>query len=103
VDEEDLVSDDYATTQTIATAASAAGFHALLAPAAALAGCETLAVFAHAMPNVDAERSDVRQPPPRLAPLLALIRPHENVPAAVRRLLKALEQAGAEAIRRRRR
>ena len=103
VDEADLVSDDYATTQAIATAARDAGFDAVLAPAAALPGGETLAVFVHALPNVEAEKSQVRQPPPRLADLLALIRPHEKVPDAVRRLLKTLQQAGAEAIRRRRR
>lgn len=103
VDEADLVSDDYATTQAIAAAARDAGFDAVLAPAAALPGCETLAVFIHALPNVDAERSEVRQPPPRLADLLPLIRPHENVPDAVRRLLKTLEHFGAEAIRHRRR
>ena len=103
VDEADLVSDDYATTQAIATAARDAGFDAVLAPAAALPGCETLAVFFHALPNVEAEKSQVRQPPPQLADLLALIRPHEKVPDAVRRLLKTLQQAGAKAIRRRRR
>ena len=103
VDEADLVSDDYATTQAIAAAARDAGFDAVLAPAAALPGCETLAVFVHALPNVDAERSEVRQPPPRLADLLSVIRPHENVPDTVRRLLKTLERLGAEAIRRRRR
>lgn len=103
VDEEDLVSDDCATTQAIATAARDAGFDAVLAPAAALPDCETLAVFVHALPNVEAERSEVRQPPPRLTDLLPLIRPHEDMPDTVRRLLKTLEQAGAEAIRRRRR
>lgn len=103
VDETDLVSEDYVTTQTIAAAARDAGFDAVLAPAAALPGCQTLAVFVHALPNVDAERSEVRQPPPRLADLLTLIRPHENVPDAVRRLLKTLERIGAEEIRRRRR
>lgn len=103
VDERDLVSDDYVTTQAIAAAARDAGFDAVLAPAAALAGCQTLAVFVHALPNVDAERSEVRQPPPRLADLLAVIRPHENVPNAVRRLLRTLEGIGAEEIRRRRR
>jgi RES domain-containing protein len=103
VDEADLVSDDYATTQAIAAAARDAGFDAVMAPAAALPGCETLAVFVHALPHVDAERSQVRQPPPRLADLLAVIRPHENVPDAVRRLLKTLERIGAEEIRRRRR
>jgi RES domain-containing protein len=100
VDEADLVSDHYATTQAIATAARAAGFDAVLAPAAALPGCKTLAVFVHALPKVQAERSEVRQPPPRLVNLLPLIRPHENVPDAVRRLLKTLAQVGAEAIRR---
>jgi RES domain-containing protein len=103
VDEADLVSDDYATTQAIATAARDAGFDAVLAPAAALPGCETLAVFVHAMPKVQAERSEVRQPPPRLVNLLPLIRPHENVPDVVRRLFATLVQVGAEAIRRRRR
>lgn len=103
VDEADLVSDDYGTSQAIAAAARNAGFDAVLAPGAALPGCETLAVFVHALTNVDADRSEVRQPPPRLADLLAVIRLHENVPDTVRRLLKTLERLGAEAIRRRRR
>lgn len=103
VDEADLVSDDCATTQKIACAARDAGFDAVLAPAAALPGCETLAVFVHALSNVTPERSEVRQPPPRLADLLPLIRPHEDVPHAVRRLLRTLGLVGAEAIRRRRR
>jgi len=103
VDEAELVSDDYDTAQAIAAAARDAGFDAVLAPAAALPGCQTLAVFVHALPKVDAERSEVRQPPPRLADLLAAIRPHEDVPGAVRRLLKTLEHVGAEQIRRRRR
>jgi hypothetical protein len=60
-------------------------------------------LFAHALPNVTAERSQVRQPPPRLADILPLIRPHEDVPDTVRRLLITLGHAGAEAIRRRRR
>lgn len=103
VDEADLVSDDCAITQNIACAARDAGFDAVLAPAAALPGCETLAVFVNALSNVRAERSEVRQPPPRLADFLPLIRPHEGVPEAVRRLLMTLGLAGAEAIRRRRR
>jgi RES domain-containing protein len=102
VTEKELVSDDYALTQASATAARKAGFDAVLAPAAALPGAETLAVFAHALPKVDAERSEVRQPPPRLANLLPIIRPHENVADAARRVLITLGQAGAEAIRRRR-
>jgi RES domain-containing protein len=103
VDEDDLVSEDCATTQTIACAARDAGFDAVLAPAAALPGCESLAVFFHALPKVTANRSEVRQPPPRLADLLPLIRSHEDVPDTVRRLLKTLESAGAEAVRRLRR
>ena len=102
VDADDLISDDCAITQTIAAAARDAGFDAVLAPAAGLPGCATLAVFAHALPNVTAERSQIRQPPPRLADLLPLIRPHEDVPDAVRRLLKTLGRFGAEEIRRRR-
>jgi RES domain-containing protein len=103
VDEADLVSDACATTQAIACTARDAGFDAVLAPSAALPGCETLAVFAHALPNVTSGRSEVRQPPPRLADLLPLIRPHEDVPDTVRRLLVTLGRVGAEAIRRRRR
>lgn len=102
VDEADLVSDDYATTQAIAAAARDTGFDALLAPAVALPGGTTLVVFAHALLKVKAERSEVRQPPPRLADLLPFIRPHEDVPDTVRRVLKTLEQLGAEVIRRRR-
>lgn len=102
VDEDDLTSDDCAITQSIACAARDAGFDAVLAPAAGLPGCKTLAVFAHALPHVTAERSRIRQPPPRLADLLPLVRPHEDVPDAVRRLLKTLERFGAEEIRRRR-
>jgi RES domain-containing protein len=102
VDEADLLSEDCATTQAIAAAARDAGFEGVLAPAAALPGCQTLAVFAHALPGVKAERSEIRQPPPRLADLLPSIRPHEDVPDAVRRLLVTLGQLGAEAIRRRR-
>jgi hypothetical protein len=100
VDEDDLVSEDCTLTQTIASAAREAGFDAILAPAAGLPGCQTLAVFAHALPNITPERSQIRQPPPRLADLLPLIRPHEGVPDTVRRLLKALGSFGAEAIRR---
>lgn len=103
IDEADLVGDNYSTTQAIATAARNAGFHAILAPAAALPDRETLAVFVHALPSVQAERSEIRQPPPRLADLLPLIRPHERVPDAVLRLYRTLAGSGAEAIRQSRR
>lgn len=103
VSEADLVSDDCTLTQDIATAARNAGFDAVLSPAAAMPGCKTLAVFAHALSDkVTAERSEVRQPPPRLADLLPLIQPREDVPDSVRRMLKTLEQLGAQVIRRRR-
>ena len=103
VHESDLVGDDYSVTQSLAAAARDAGFQAILAPAAALPGRETLAVFAHALPSVQAERSEIRRPPPRLADLLPLIRAHERVPEAVRRVFRTLASTGAGAIRTRRR
>jgi RES domain-containing protein len=102
VDADDLTADDCTVTRTITTAARDAGFDAVLTPAAALPGCTTLAVFAHALPKISAERSHIRQPPARLADLLPLVRPHEDVPDAIRRLLKTLGSLGAEEIRRRR-
>jgi hypothetical protein len=51
VDETDLLSDDYTTTEAIAAAARDANFDPVLAPAAALSGFQTLAVFVHALPN----------------------------------------------------
>jgi len=102
VSEHDLVGDDYSVTQAIASAARNAGFDGVLAPAAALPGRKTLAVFAHALSSVEAEHSVVRQPPPRMADLLPLIRPHERVPDAIRRLYHAVSRAGADAIRNRR-
>lgn len=102
IEKDDLLSDDYATTQALAVFARDSGFDAILAPAAALPGRHTLAVFAHAMPRVRSERSEIRQPPPRLADLLPLVRPHEGVPDSIRRVYRLLAAAGAEAIRRRR-
>lgn len=52
VSEHDLVGDDYSVTQAIASAARNAGFDGVLAPAAALPGRNTLAVFAHALSSV---------------------------------------------------
>ncbi|MBK5222936.1 MAG: RES family NAD+ phosphorylase [Acidimicrobiia bacterium] len=102
IDESDLLTDDYTITQELAAAARDAGFDAVLAPAAALPDRQTLAVFASAMSKVHAERSEIRQPPPRLADLLPLIRPHERVPDAIRRAYRTIAGAGAEAIRRQR-
>jgi hypothetical protein len=101
IHESDLLSDDNTITQELAAAAQDARFDAILAPAAALPGRQTLAVFARALPKVHAERSEIRQPPPRLADLLPLIRPHERVPDTIRRMFRTMAEAGAEAIRRR--
>lgn len=103
IDEGDLLTDDYSVTQELAAAARDAGFDAVLAPAAALPDRQTLAVFAHALANVHAERSEIRQPPPRLADLLPLVRPHDRVPDAIRRAYRTIAGTGAEAIRQRRR
>lgn len=103
ITEHDLTGDDYATTQHLAADAHATGFQGLLAPSAALPGRQTLVVFASGRHAITAELSRVRQAPPRLADLLKVIRPHRDMPAAVREYLRVLYAAGAEAIRRRRR
>jgi len=99
INEADLVDDDCDLTQAIADAARTAGYQGILAPSAALPGRETIAVFAAALPFVEAERSEIRQPPPRLADLLPRIRPHENVPDVIRRVFRTLTRAGATSIR----
>lgn len=100
---DNLTGDDYAITQELATAARRAGFDAVLAPSAALPDRQTLAVFVSAMSKVEAERSEVRQPPPRVADLLPRVRHHQRMPYAVQRTLRAISDAGSGAIRRRRR
>lgn len=103
VTEADLVGDDYAVTQRIADAASSAGFQGILAPSAALENRTTLVVFASGMDALSPGPSLVRPPPPRMADLLGMIRPHPDVPETVRRLLHALGVSGSEAVRRMRR
>ena len=103
VDGADLVDDDYSRTQELADAARAAGFEGMLAPSAALPGRRTLVVFETGMVRLAFRPSNVRRPPPRLADLLTFVRPHRDVPDAVRRAVHALELAGAEGIRRLRR
>lgn len=103
VTQDDLVGDDYRLTQEIAAAARAAGFDGILAPSAALPSRTTLVVFSDALSKIIPERSEIRQPPPRLADLLPLIRPHERVPDVVTRLFRTLARAGAEVVRARRR
>lgn len=100
---DDLIGDDYAISQEIAGAAEGAGFEGVLAPSAALPGRRTLVVFPAAFQSLDAERSVVRQPPPRLVDLIGLIRAHPDVPMPVRHRLIALAATGSEAVRRRRR
>jgi RES domain-containing protein len=102
INEADLTGDDYNLTQAIADSARAAGYQGILAPSAALPGRETIAVFASALTFIEAERSEIRQPPPRLADLLPNIRQHENVPDVIRRIFRTLTQAGARSIRSRR-
>lgn len=103
IDEDDLLGDDYSQSQDIARAAESAGYEGVLAPSAALPGRQTLVVFHAGLRSLHAERSVVRQPPPRLADLLPLVRPHPNVPMPVRHRLAALTATGSEAVRRLRR
>lgn len=103
IDENDLSGDDYILTQLIASAAERAGFEGVLAPSAVLPGRRTLVVFQTAVRSLAAERSEIRQPPPRLADLIRLVRPHPNVPLSVRERLTAIAATGSGAIRRIRR
>ncbi len=102
VTEADLTGDDYSKSQAIADKAFAVGFGGVLAPAAALPGRRTLAMFTTGQGDIAEVSSRVRRPPPRLANVLDRIRPHPDVPAAVRQLFRELRLAGAEAIRRQR-
>ena len=99
----DLTGEDYTRTQGVAAAAAAAGFGGLLAPSAALPRRRTLVVFAAGASTVTAETSQVRQPPPRLADLLRVIRLRHDMPTAVRDLLASMATAGSNAVRHRRR
>lgn len=103
IGEDDLVGDDFSTTQRLAAAARAAGLDGLLAPSAALPGRQTLVVFASGRHALVSGVSRMRQPPSRLADLLKVIRPHGDMPATVREYLRELYTTGANAIRRRRR
>lgn len=101
--DDDLIGDDYAATQQLAASAVAAGFAGILAPSAALPGRRTLVVFASASAAIHEEYSTVRQPPPRMADLLRLIRPHPDTPRAVRDYLASAAALGSAVIRARRR
>lgn len=70
----ELVGDDLRQCQEVAQYASDAGYDAILAPSAALAGETTLAVFASAMGKISAQRSHVGPPPVRVRRLLGRVR-----------------------------
>jgi RES domain-containing protein len=61
VTEPALVSDDLSLCQEVSERARAIGYDGILAPSAALAGQQTLAVFASAMHKVAEEHSRVRR------------------------------------------
>jgi RES domain-containing protein len=96
---DDLVGDYYVKSQEVAERARAEGYEGLLAPSAAVHGGKTLVVFAVGMHRLVLEESRVRQPPPRLADLLRVIRLRGDVPGAVRSYLEGLANAGAERVR----
>jgi hypothetical protein len=100
---EDLTGDDYARAQEVADAARAGGFGGILAPSAAMQGRRTLVVFVAGVPFLEFDRSRVRQPPPRLADLMRLVRLRGDLPAVVRSLFDELAQAGSDLVRRARR
>ena len=102
VDEDDLTSEDCAITQAIACAAATRDSTLYSLQQRDWPVVRRWLCSLRPLRNVTAERSQIRQPPPRLADLLPLVRPHEDVPDAVRRLLKTLERFGADEIRRRR-
>jgi RES domain-containing protein len=66
VAESDLVDDDLSPCQQVSDRAHAIGYDGILAPSAALAGQQTLAVFASAMRKAAEEHSRVKQAPPRM-------------------------------------
>jgi hypothetical protein len=103
IDATQLIADDYALTQALADAARTAGFVGIVAPSAALAGCRTLVLFGAGIMNATSAPWRVRQPPPRMADLLQLIRLHRDVPAAVRWLLAGVAAAGSGRVKRLRR
>ena len=96
---DDLVGDDHVKSQEVAERARAEGYEGLLAPSAAVHGGKTLVVFAVGMHRLVLEESRVRQPPPRLADLLSVIRLRGDVPGAVRSYLEGLANAGSERVR----
>ncbi len=99
---DDLIGDDYSRAQEVAEAARGAGFGGILAPSAAIEGQKTLVVFATGFASIVFNRSRVRQPPPRLADLMRVVRRRGDLPAAVHSILEEVAQAGSDLARRRR-
>lgn len=74
ISERELTDDDLTRCQEIADYAREAGYDALLAPSAALAGQRTIAVFSSAMRKLADELSHVGSPPVRARRLLGRVR-----------------------------
>ena len=87
----DLVGDDYARCQAVASAARAAGADGLLGPSAAMPGCTTIAIFAPTLPRtVNPQRSRVQRPPASLFRHIGVIRLIGPDAPAVTALLRRL-------------
>jgi len=74
VSQSELTGDNLTRCQEIADYARQAGYDAIFAPSAALAGDRTIAVFASAMRKITEERSRVVSPPARARRLLSRVR-----------------------------
>jgi RES domain-containing protein len=74
ISEHDLIGDDLTQCQQIADYARSSGFHAILAPSAALEGHRTVAIFLSAMRKIAEGRSRVGSPPARARQLLGRVR-----------------------------
>lgn len=92
--EAELTDDSWATCQTLANRARAAGFQGILAPSGALDGERTLVVFPEGMAKVVPEHSRVQRPPIRMLELLTRIRVPETVIDSVGPLYDALAALG---------
>lgn len=90
ITEDDLRSDDLTRCQELANAARAAGFEGILAPSAALAGAQTLAVFVNFLGKVREEHSRVRRPPVRMRDLLRHVRLPNAADERLKRLFRRL-------------
>jgi RES domain-containing protein len=74
VSESELTGDDLTHCQKVAEYARKSGYDAIFAPAAALEGQRTVAVFSSAMRKITEGRSRVGPPPARVRRLLGRVR-----------------------------